>query len=95
MRNKEQIITQTMDMYYSGMSFRKIADPKYNVLGIDYIYLEQFWKQAYRDGFVRARTDEIAFLTDFLKDVSDTGSICLTEESIKNRLSKLNLEREK
>lgn len=26
MRNKEQIITQTMDMYYSGMSFRKIAD---------------------------------------------------------------------
>lgn len=25
MRNKEQIITQTMDMYYSGMSFRKIA----------------------------------------------------------------------
>lgn len=26
MRNKEQVITQTMDMYYSGMSFRKIAD---------------------------------------------------------------------
>lgn len=26
MRNKEQIITQTIDMYYSGMSFRKIAD---------------------------------------------------------------------
>jgi len=25
MRNKEQIITQTMDLYYSGMSFRKIA----------------------------------------------------------------------
>jgi len=25
MRNKEQIITQCMDMYYSGMSFRKIA----------------------------------------------------------------------
>jgi transposase-like protein len=26
MRNKDLIITQTMDMYYSGMSFRKIAD---------------------------------------------------------------------
>jgi len=25
MRNKEQIITQCMDLYYSGMSFRKIA----------------------------------------------------------------------
>ncbi|MCK9370157.1 DDE-type integrase/transposase/recombinase [Candidatus Dojkabacteria bacterium] len=26
MRNKEQLITQCTDMYYSGMSFRKIAD---------------------------------------------------------------------
>ena len=26
MRNNEQIITQCMDLYYSGMSFRKIAD---------------------------------------------------------------------
>jgi len=26
MRNQEQIITQCMDLYYSGMSFRKIAD---------------------------------------------------------------------
>lgn len=26
MRNQDLIITQTMDMYYSGMSFRKIAD---------------------------------------------------------------------
>jgi len=26
MRNKEQFITQCMDLYYSGMSFRKIAD---------------------------------------------------------------------
>ena len=26
MRNKEQVITQCMDLYYSGMSFRKIAD---------------------------------------------------------------------
>jgi len=26
MRNKDLIITQTMDLYYSGMSFRKIAD---------------------------------------------------------------------
>jgi transposase-like protein len=26
MRNHEQMVTQTMDMYYSGMSFRKIAD---------------------------------------------------------------------
>ena len=26
MRNKEQIITQCVDMYYSGMSFNKIAD---------------------------------------------------------------------
>jgi len=25
MRNQEQLITQTMDLYYSGMSFRKIA----------------------------------------------------------------------
>ena len=26
MRNQEQIITQCMDMYYSGMSLRKISD---------------------------------------------------------------------
>jgi len=26
MRNQEQLITQCMDLYYSGMSFRKIAD---------------------------------------------------------------------